>query len=103
MRRRRRANFAGFALGLLLVAGVALAAWLNAPIGPPTRTSGVIESIQLISRGCPCATVSVDGHRAILRSATLRVCQVGDRIPLDRRKAPIGFRYSFPPGSCRWR
>ncbi len=103
MRGRRRADLVGFLLGLLLVAGVALAAWLNAPIGPPTRTSGVIESMQLISRGCPCATVSVDGHRAILRSATLRVCQVGDRIPLDRRKAPIGFRYSFPPGSCRWR
>lgn len=100
---RLNADQVGFLLGLLAVAGVAAATWVNAPIGPATSTSGVVEQLNVVSRRCPCALVRVNDQLAMIRSPTLRLCRVGDRIPLDRRKAPVGFRYRIPPGACRFR
>ena len=97
----------GFVMGLGAVAAVAIASWANAPVGAASRTSGVIQELNLAARECPCVRVGIDDgvtHGvAIVREPSLRACRVGDRIPLDRRKAPVGFRYSFPPGGCRWR
>jgi hypothetical protein len=93
------ANLVGLGLGLLMVAGVALATWVNAPIGPGTPTDGVIEVLNL-SRREPRAVVSIHGNRAIVRSYVLRQCRVGDRISLERRKAAVGFRYTVPMTAC---
>lgn len=81
--------------------------WTNMPIGPVTRTSGVVTEMNVVGRKCPCAWVRIDDGFtqgvAIVRGPTLHICRVGDRIPLDRRKAVMGFRYSFPLGGCRFR
>ena len=107
LRPKHNADGWWFVLGLGLIAAVAVFSWLNAPIGPATPTAGVVQNLNVIGRKCSCAWVRIDDGVtqgvAIVKGPTLRLCRVGDRIPLERRKAVMGFRYSFPPGGCRFR
>jgi len=97
-----RADLIGFALGLLMVAGVGLLTAMNTPIGPATPTDGVVLSLNL-TRRAPRALVDVHGDRVIVRHHALRQCRIGDRIPLERRKAPIGVRFTVPFNACAGR
>ena len=93
------ADVAGLGLGLLMVAGVAVAWAMNSPIGPPTPSDGVIEAINFATL-TPRALIRVHGQQVIIRDTLLRQCRVGDHIPLEQRKAPVGFRYHLPLNAC---
>lgn len=94
------ADFIGFCLGLLAIAGVAAATWVNARVGPAAPADGVIRSLNLAERTRVTALVDVHTGHAVVGSAVLRDCRVGDHISLERRKAPVGFRYTVPANAC---
>lgn len=100
--RGQYADLAGLGLGLLMIAGVFIKYAVGAPIGPPTRTDGVVQSLNLATQ-TPRALISVHDTQVIIYDGLLRQCRVGDRIPLYRHKAPVGFRYRLPLDACRAR
>lgn len=104
---RPRREGLGLLLGVCFIAAVWALSLPFQPSGPPERIAGMIESLHGASgRGyvkCPCAFVRVADSAAVVRLPRHGNCRIGDRIALERRKAPFGYRYSALPDSCSGR
>lgn len=94
----------GLWLGIALCAalcGLALA--ISAPWSAVEPAQGVVVMLGFgegDSGSRPYANVSVDRGIAKVSLPLGSLCQTGDRIQLERRKAPLGYRYSSALAGC---
>ncbi|MDB5494653.1 MAG: hypothetical protein JWP86_1990 [Phenylobacterium sp.] len=94
----------GLLLGILvcIAVGVGLLAYRLGG-GPPKRVYGMVVGFGLSESqvgSLPMVRVEVDERQATVRISRAMLCNLGDRIELDRRKAPLGYRYNTTLRGC---
>jgi hypothetical protein len=98
----------GEALGLVLgivvcctLGGLLVAFYMSG--GPPVRVYGAVIGQHLAETDFGTrlyARVQVDDRQPLVALPAGIVCQRGDRIELNRRKALLGYRYTVRPAGC---